>query len=183
MKFILWHFNRLFSRYRLVGLLSIFIIASTGVFHWLVLLPATSKLKANQATLHALQKRAEQSHLVSKKEKSPHDQLLQLYEFFPVNSEQTLSQALENLYVVANDHNLVIDKASYQLVTDLDNSLERYDTILPVKGEYTKLRQFITQLLRDEPYLSLDSVNFSRLSKEEPVVETQLEFSLYFRSK
>ena len=183
MKFILWHFNRLFSQHRLIGLLSVLIIVSTGICHWLVLLPATSKLKANQAILHDLQIRAAHSHLESKREKSPHTQLLQLYEFFPVNSDQTLSQALDQLYVVANNHNLVIDKASYQLVTDSDSRLARYNTMLPVKGDYPKLRQFISQLLRDEPYLSLDSVNFSRLSKEEPVVETQLEFSLYFRSK
>lgn len=183
MKFISWHVKRLFFQHHFLGVLSALIIVLLGLFHSFVLVPANAKLIASQAGLHGIQIRAIQLHSESEKNKDPLIQLSQFYAAFPVKSDQTLSEVLDKFYRVAAEHNIAVEKANYQLATDPESQLERYNITLPVKGSYPQLRRFITQIMRGLPCLSLDSVSFSRLSKEDSVIETQLQFSLYFKQK
>lgn len=183
MKIIAWHLNRFVLRFHPIGLLSALMIGSASLFHWLVLTPAILQLEHNQISLHGLQVQAAQFSPEFENKKNSLTQLSQIYELFPVNHSTTLSEDLEELYSIVQEHNLVIEKASYQLATDSENQLDRYNILLPVKGSYPQLRLFIAQLLSDMPHLVLETVSFSRTTKEDPVVEAQLQFTLYFRPK
>ena len=109
---------------------------------------------------------------------SPAEQLAQFYRFFPAPIRA--SDDLARLHEVAISQELQIDQASYRMVRDRGGKLSLYEISLPVRGEYTQLRKFISQAAMELPHLALDGITFQRQQAGDALLESQIKFTLFF---
>jgi hypothetical protein len=108
-------------------------------------------------------------------------QLVQFYQSFPALEQ--LPDAMGQLYGLASSQNLVLEQGQYHLISDKHSHLLRYEIVLPVKGPYPQIRQFLKQAMQKLPGLALDGISLSRKKIDEPGVEAELHLSLYLREQ
>jgi hypothetical protein len=90
-------------------------------------------------------------------------------------------EVVTRLFQVAAETGVVLDKAEYKPARDTTGRFETYTIILPVKGDYARLRRFCEQVLLAVPYASLDDMRFKRGSANEQGVEASLRFTVFLR--
>ncbi|UWE14528.1 hypothetical protein [Herbaspirillum huttiense] len=117
---------------------------------------------------------------MSKAALSPVDELGNFYEFFP--QLERMPDLLDRMYRAAVEQGVLLDRGDYQLSSERDVKLIRYDIALPVKGGYLQVRKFVAQALNDIPSLSLESIVFNRQRINEQQLDVQIKFSLYMRA-
>ena len=108
-------------------------------------------------------------------------QLAQFYQTFPEQAQ--LSDAVGKVYTIASTRNLILEQGKYNLVVEKGNILVRYEMILPVKGAYPQVRQFVSDALKQLPHLVLTSIIFNRKKIDETSVEAELHFTMYLRGE
>ncbi|NUT60846.1 hypothetical protein HNO82_06940 [Herbaspirillum sp. C9C3] len=111
---------------------------------------------------------------------TPVDELGNFYEFFP--PLERMPDLLDRMYRAAVEQGVLLDRGDYQLSSERDVKLIRYDIALPVKGGYLQVRKFVAQALNDIPSLSLESIVFNRQRINEQQLDVQIKFSLYLRA-
>ncbi len=110
---------------------------------------------------------------------NPAEQLADFYRFFP--SQDAVPDGMERIYAAAIAQGVSLERGDYQLASERDSKLIRYDIVFPVKGGYLQIRKFIAQVLNEVPNASLDSIMFTRQRINDPVIDAQLKFALYLR--
>jgi hypothetical protein len=108
---------------------------------------------------------------------NPAQQLERFYRFFP--EQDSIAEDMKKLYSAAATQNLNLETGEYHLTHEHDIKLARYSIVFPVKGGYVQIRKFIAQSLTDIPNLALDSITFTRERIDDPLLEAQLQFTLY----
>jgi hypothetical protein len=111
------------------------------------------------------------------KPSDPVRQLAEFYRFFPKSSQAP--DDLAKLHALAAVHGVQLDQGTYRLLRDRVGKLSMYEIALPVKGDYSQLRKFMSQALTEIPYLSLDSVSFQRQKAGDTMLESQIKFTLF----
>lgn len=90
-------------------------------------------------------------------------------------------QIVTRLFDAAQEVGVVLDKAEYKSAQDAAGRFETYTIVLPVKGDYARLRRFCEKVLLAVPYASLDDMHFQRDSANEERVEAKLRFTMFLR--
>jgi hypothetical protein len=166
---------------RAVGLPGVFgaaILAASLLFYGVAVLPVASESAALERELAALDAaRRPGGEGVREKPSDPVRQLAEFYRFFPKSSQAP--DDLAKLHSLAAVHNVQLDQGTYRLVRDRLGKLLMYEIALPVKGDYSQLRKFMSQALTEIPYLSLDSVTFQRQKAGDTTLESQIKFTLF----
>jgi hypothetical protein len=62
-------------------------------------------------------------------------------------------------------------------------SAARYQVILPVKGDYTNVREFVNDVLGAVPSAALEELALKRESIEVPELESRVRFTLFLTSE
>lgn len=107
-------------------------------------------------------------------------QLAEFYAHFPAPGSS--ADILEKIYQAAAETGLVLEVGEYRKVDDPVLRLERFDMTFPLSGvSYTKLREFLAKVLRENPSLAVDSLSLSRPSISGGTLEAQLRLTWYFR--
>ncbi len=88
---------------------------------------------------------------------------------------------MERLHQAAVAQGLVLERGDYQLAAELATPLMRYEIELPVRGEYTQVRRFISAAMQDLPTLALKGVSFSRQKSDDPQLNAKISFVLYLK--
>jgi hypothetical protein len=108
--------------------------------------------------------------------------VLQLRKFFdwlpPVS---TNSADIQTLFSLAKEVNIDLTKADYQIVSDPNARLIRYQIILPVKERYPTIRKFASSVLAKLPHVALDEFVVTRPQAASNVIEAQLQLTLFYR--
>jgi hypothetical protein len=104
-------------------------------------------------------------------------ELAKFYRYFPERS--STNDLLEKIFAVASAQGLVLEQGEYQLQHEQEMRLTRLGMVLPVKGSYPQIRQFVSQALRDIPNLSLDGITYTRQRVEDVTVEAQVRMTLF----
>jgi hypothetical protein len=94
------------------------------------------------------------------------------------HSEQIVAQ----LFDAADATGVALDKAEYKPARESAGRFETYTIILPVKGDYARLRRFAEKVLLAVPYAALDDMRFRRNSASDPAVEASLRFTVFLRA-
>jgi hypothetical protein len=95
------------------------------------------------------------------------------------HSEQVVAQ----LFNAASDAAVVLDKAEYKPGRESAGRFDTYTIILPVKGDYARLRRFCEKVLLTVPYAALDDMRFTRNSANDQAVEASLRFTVFLRAE
>jgi len=78
---------------------------------------------------------------------------------------------------------LVIERADYQLARVSGGGFSGYRVALPIKGEFSLLREFVLAVLQRLPSAALRNIKINRDSVSNPVVETQMEWVVFCKDE
>jgi hypothetical protein len=90
-------------------------------------------------------------------------------------------EIVTHLFEAAAAAGVTLDKAEYKPGHDTPGRFDTYTIVLPVKGDYARLRQFSEKVLVAVPYAALDDMRFKRNSANDPGVEANLRFTAFLR--
>lgn len=103
----------------------------------------------------------------------------ELQDFYRHVDAGSLPDQLARLHGVARATGIVMRQGEYRLMREGDARLRRYQVMLPVRGPYRGVRQFVTATLRTLPNAALEQVSFQRPRIEDGEVEAQLRLTIY----
>jgi hypothetical protein len=132
-----------------------------------------AELKRESASLKV---RIEQVAKSGIPETGSQDDLAQFYDFF---ADTYLTEALNKLFAAAAKEKLVLEQGEYRVTPDKSGKLSRYQIVLPVKGSYLQIRQFVARALNDVPVAALEDINFKRETIGATQLEARIKFTLF----
>jgi len=144
------------------------------------LLPSWRELERQQtAAASAQESLPEAAARESILDASPAAELRRFYEIFPARADAP--ELLSRMYAAAEDRKLLLSRGEYGRSTDPQTGLARYRIVLPVRGSYSQVREFVAAALQAVPVLALDEVTFERPKISEREVEARIRLTLYLK--
>lgn len=89
---------------------------------------------------------------------------------------------LRTLYAVADREKLELLQGSYKLSEDPVLGLAYYRILLPVRGNYPRIRRFIAGVLDEVPALALEGIVFQREKVGDGAVEAKIALTLHLQA-
>jgi hypothetical protein len=164
-----------------VGLIGIALLVLAGVLAWIVQPQAADRLQKLEADYLAAKTDASKN---TQRQLAAPSTVLQLRKFFewlpPVSSN---ADDLQTLFAIAKEANVDLVKADYQITSDPNARLIRYQVILPVKERYPTIRKFASTALSKMPHLAMDEFVVTRPQAATNVIEAQLQLTLFYRAQ
>lgn len=152
--------------------------AAALAVHALAVRPLQQRLDALQAQPKgARESRLEQLGDDLVREDSPRAQLDSFYAYFATDDH--LADNLAKVYAVARSLGLELKRADYRLISQPGRRIDRYQMVVPMQGHYTTIRAFVSTVLRAQPTLALEQVQFQRKDVGDPIVDAQISFTFY----
>jgi hypothetical protein len=175
---IRWNSNRLIPKMGWPGILAIGLLATSIPVFFSSIRPLQSE---QQSIRHNLSSDYDQSinKKVNRSLETPVEQLAEFYEFFPPETESP--RLLGMMVDIANNNNLALNHGEYSLVRDTVGQLRRYKITLPVTGNYPQIRKYLSKLIVEIPYMSLENVQFERKDIEDLDLQAKIILVLYMR--
>lgn len=99
--------------------------------------------------------------------------------YLELPAQTEVTQWIERIYGAAEAEQLSLVHGEYAQADIADTRLNRYRIVLPVRGSYGHIRQFIAATMAAVPGLGLDDISLQRQSVGEAEVEARIQFSLY----
>ena len=153
------------------GLASLALLAAAVAFFAVAVQPLEQKDRALRATLERRDGEGE--------ERGP-DQLAAFYRFLERKEETT--DWLAKLHGIARATGVDLRSATYR-TQDAGARLERYEIVVPVRGSYGQVRDFLRRTLAEVPVLSLDQVSLKRASRNDAELQAELRMSIHRMKK
>ncbi|UTY55761.1 hypothetical protein [Massilia sp. erpn] len=105
-----------------------------------------------------------------------------LAEFYATLGEKRhAEQQVGTLFALAAKSGLSLHQGEYKFNYDKASRVASYQILLPVKGGYQPIWQFVLRALAAVPFASLDEVSFRRENIADLQVEAKLRFTLYLK--
>lgn len=160
------------------GVLAIGILVVYPPFYLSAIVPAQERLEVAQRgalSLHEQIRHASES--LGGARNTPAEQLAEFYRIFP--EERSSPKWLGKLAALARKNGIALNEGEYKVMRDDRVRLMRFQMVLPVKGEYQKIRRFLAALPAEIPIIALENVQFSRQNVGDPGVAAQIKLTLY----
>lgn len=166
---------------RLLGWPGVFgagVLAISPAFYFSAIQPAQARLEAAHRSAISLHEQIERAATaLHGNPLTPAEQLAEFYRVFP--AEKSSPQWLEKIAAAAQSRGLSLDHGEYKATRDKSGKLVRYQMMLPLKGDYPQIRQFLADLPAEAPVVALESVQFERQKVADPAVEARIKLVLY----
>jgi hypothetical protein len=146
---------------------------------WLVLLPGLSARVDEHGRAVAQARSAPRGKPVVSAQTLAAEHLKAFYA--ALGSTGHTEQVVSHLFDAASDAAVVLDKAEYKPSHESAGQYDIYTIILPVKGDYARLRRFCEKVLLTIPYAALEDMRFTRNSADDQAVEASLRFTVFLR--
>lgn len=105
-----------------------------------------------------------------------------LAEFYATLGEKRYAeQQVGTLFALAAKSGLSLHQGEYKFSYDKASRVSSYQILLPVKGGYQAIWQFVLRALAAVPFAALDDVSFRRENIADIQVEAKLRFTLYLK--
>jgi hypothetical protein len=163
------------------GVVGIALLVFSLSFALSTLLPSWWELERHRTAASARKGQPEAAAQASIADESPAAELRRFYEIFPARSDAPA--LLSRVYAAAEDRKLLLSRGEYGRSTDPQTGLARYRIVLPVRGTYSQVREFVAATLQAVPALALDEVTFERPKISEREVEARIRLTLYLKGK
>ena len=162
------------------GVVGVALLAFSLSFALSMLLPSWQELERQRmsaaSTQESLPKAAARSPM---RDASPAAELRTFYDMFPPRADAP--EWLARVYAAAEEIKLPLSRGEYVVSTDQQTGLVRYRIVLPVRGSYSQVREFVAATLHAVPALALDEVTFERPKISEREVEARIRLTLYLK--
>jgi hypothetical protein len=96
-----------------------------------------------------------------------------------LSSREDVTRWIERIYDLAAAEGIALARGEYALAPIADTRLVRYRILLPVKGDYPRIRRFVASAQGAVPGLGLEDLSLRRQGIAEGQVEALIRFSLY----
>jgi Tfp pilus assembly protein PilO len=160
------------------GVLGVGVLAIFPAFYFSAIQPAQARLEAAHRSTILLNERIERAATALQgSPRTPAEQLAEFYRAFP--AEKSSPQWLDKIAAAAQSRGLSLDHGEYKATRDKSGKLVRYQMLLPLKGDYPQIRQFLAALPAEAPVVALESVQFERQKVSDPVIEARIKLVLY----
>lgn len=158
--------------------IGVILTAAAMALHGLAVGPLQQSLDALQAQPKSLREvKLERLGDDLARQDSPNARLAGFYAYFATDNR--LTDRLAKVYAIARSLGLEMKRAEYRLNSQPGRKLDRYQMTLPIQGSYTAIRAFVTAVLRAEPAMALEQVQFQRKDIGEATVDAQISFTFY----
>lgn len=174
-KQLTWHVRRTLEQLGLPGVAGLGLLVFCAMFYVSAVVPVGKEVRLLQAGQVAAQAHARSAAEV--KRQDPAAQLDSFYKTFP--DVKDAPDALERLHDAAVLQGVELEQGEYHLVRNESDKLVRYEIVLPIKGDYMRVRKFLAQALVDMPYVALDGVEFQRQKISDTSVDAQVKMTLF----
>ncbi len=160
------------------GVTGIGLLTACAAFYFSTIQQAQQKLAATRYSAQVLQAQSGQSGQgAGANQRSREEQLAQFYQLFP--QDKDLPQSMEKIFNSALSHGIGLEQGEYKVTRDKEGGLVRFQMTFPVKGDYPRIRKYLTALLADIPALSLQQVQFKRQRVGDAMVEANIKLVLF----
>lgn len=173
-----WTIRRWMDNLGWVGMAAIGLLVVCPIWYFSALRPMQQHLndvRGSVAKLRDSAARGDQESL--SRLRSPAEQLAEFYRAFP--AERYSPQWLEKLIAIAQRNNLVLNRGEYKTTREKVGRLVRYQIILPVRGQYPQIREFLSEIPAEIPIVALENVEFERENIADATVQARIRLVLY----
>lgn len=91
---------------------------------------------------------------------------------------KTMNGALSRIFSAAKANGVRIDRGEYSVAASGADASRRFAINMPVQGNYTAIRGFLSQALNDNPGLALEQMRLSRQAADDSELSASLKFAL-----
>lgn len=162
----------------LPGLVAIGLLTACAAFYVFTISRAEGQLVSVRHQVLAVQEQAKRGTRESTSlQGTSEEQLARFYNLFPPNDD--LPQRMETIFALAQKQGLGLEQGEYKVMRDTDGGLVRFQMTFPVKGEYPRIRKYLTSLMADIPTLALQKVQFKRERVGDATVDADIKLVLY----
>jgi len=95
--------------------------------------------------------------------------------------KSALPDLIKSVFSEAGKAGLTLAQAEYRTAEDKAGGYTSYQMVLPVRGPYLKLREFVAGVLAANPAAALEEVSFRRDGIGNPTTEARLRFVFYIK--
>jgi hypothetical protein len=81
---------------------------------------------------------------------------------------------------IAKQQNILLDEITYKSDSDINHPINHYQMAFSVFAPYPEVHHFLSSILIAMPYVAIDSLNISRESVLDDVVEARIQLTFYF---
>jgi Tfp pilus assembly protein PilO len=152
------------------GLAGIALLVASLIFFGSTQLQVADDIAQRRADLQAAERAPAKAETAAAE---PQQELRNL----PARSD--IPQMLGQLLQRADDAQLSIDTAKYEIAATKAGSVVRYRLSFPVDGSYPQIRKFIDSVLVSMPAVAVDEIAISRKSVGDNTVEAQLQMTIF----
>jgi Tfp pilus assembly protein PilO len=185
-RYFSWLFSRLVKQLGFFGLLGLAITLVCCLFYVTKIWPLTAQFNLAQQQLTDINSSAK---IISNVQQTPASDIAQEISTFNklLPQTNTLHQRLSLIDSAALKQHLILDRGDYKLTHSKQDQittnlyLSHYEIVLPVAGQYRQIREFITNVLQQQPTLALSDIKIKRDNTTSPTVEARLVFVLFLR--
>lgn len=158
----------------LVGLLLIALALGIGAIELPLQARSVERARAAYAALAAEALRHPQPRRAAEPRA---EQLRHFYALLPAPRQTALIVA--GVMRSAQNHGITLPEGEFKLLTTPGEPVARYQMTFPVKAEYGQIRAFVSEVLRTQKAVALESINFQRDDASSPVVKSRIEYTVY----
>lgn len=159
------------------GVFGLALLILAGIFYTLALEPLDQETSFMRNRLKAAHSKAAM-HARTFSLDDRQKELGFFFESLPVEADVT--DVLASIYSLAEASGVAFNQAEYHL-DDKDRPRLEYGIAFPVQSEYGKVRYFVSRVLAEHQAISLDQINFQRDKINDPILKTEIRFTLFLR--
>jgi Tfp pilus assembly protein PilO len=168
-----WHFARIFERLSMATKLAIALFGLLLASYFLLIKPQSIQLQSLTSKNHFKANSPALTSTVSEVDT--------YIASFPTTQDR--ASKINDLMQLANNQQLVLDDVKYKNLTDSNGVFNRYQVDFSVFASYPEIHAFLSKLLTEMPYVSLESLNLSRESVMDAQIEARIQLVFYLGNR
>ena len=158
--------------YLLVGLMLVGSVLEVSRSYW--------QLKKLQEEVVVTEKKVHQLKLIDsnpKQQQSPTDFLNAM------QKDKLVESDLNRIFEIAFKNDIDLPQGDYQWTVDPLSSYSKFQITYPVVAPYSSVEKFVTQVLLEMPWMSLNTFDIKRNAIGDAEVNADLVFTMYFGTR
>ncbi len=187
-QYLYWGLTAIAKKLGLLGLIALCLVIASLVFYAIKI----PQIKADIANVKMQQadqvkKQAAKVNAIEKPtERSQAEEVDMFYSRFPKVEE--LPDVIAQLYSIAVQQNIALNIGDYRYKSlkaknQHKHALNKYEIVLPVEGQYTNIRKFVSQSLKALPEMALIDLQIVREDKATREVSARLVFVVFVKGQ